>query len=590
MNLPEDIKSEILAYTLKNSLEHGGKPSHQAILGKILANHPELKANIPVIQKLIDELIQYVSTLSIDKQQKEFEKYSGYIIFKPQIEEKNTFLPELPNRPSTVVTRFAPNPDGPIHIGNLRAAVLSHSYARMYKGKFVLRLEDTDPKVKPPMISAYEWIKQDLIWLGLNWDEFYIQSDRFEIYYEYALKLTEKDDAYVCECSPEEFRSFKMSGKNCPHRSRTDSVAFLQKMIAGLVKEGKAVLRLKTSMDNPNPALRDPPLMRVINTEVTPHPRVGAKYKAFPLYNFSAAIDDSLMGITLVLRGKEHLTNSVIQASIQEKLGLKKPITVEFGRLNLEGYILSKSKIKKSLRTQEFRSDWPTMSDGWDDPRLATVMGLRRRGIQPRALVELMLEVGPKPVDASISWDNLAAINRRIIEPVAKRFFAVFNPQTLTIRDVSVGGQSVSAKVKVHPSRPELGERKIELPIKDGCVSLMVAKSDLEDTPKMVRLMDLFNVEIQKTTDNGIVGYYKSTDVEEARRNKYPIIQWVPITSFVSVEMYRADGLRLEKLTGTIESSVIQEPVGSMIQLVRIGYARIDANQGSTIRVVFTHD
>jgi glutamyl-tRNA synthetase len=594
MSLTEDVKLEILAYTLKNALEHEGKPLSQAILGKIIANHPQLKANISAIKMLIDDTVKYVLTLSLEQQQREYEKYSDYILdFKPNGGEKSNVLPELPNRPPVVVTRFAPNPDGPIHIGNLRAAVLSYSYARMYKGKFILRLEDTDPKVKPPMLSAYEWIKQDLIWLGLDWDEFYIQSDRIELYYEYALKLTDKGDAYVCECSPEEFKSYRLLGKSCPHRARTDSVSLLQKMISGLVEEGKAVLRLKTSMEDPNPALRDPPLLRIVNTNITPHPRVGAKYRVFPLYNFSAAVDDSLMGITLILRGKEHLTNSIIQGKIQEKLGLIKPMSVEFGRLNLEGYILSKSKIKNSLRSHEFLSDWPTMNDGWDDPRLATIMSLRRRGIQPQALVELMLEVGPKPIDASISWDNLAAINRRIIEPIAKRFFAVLNPQKLIVKGIPNGNPFISARIKVHPSRPELGERRIELPLQDGCASIMVAQSDLEGLPKIVRLMDLFNIEIQSLSEGGAVGYYKSKDVEEAKRNRYSIIQWVPTTDSVNMVMYKAVGLNLEKHIGVIESSITHEPVGSVIQLVRIGYARIDASRESnngSIRVVFTHD
>ena len=204
-----------------------------------------------------------------------------------------------------------------------------------------------------------------------------------------------------------------------------------------------------------------------------------------------------------------------------------------------------------------------------------------------------MLEVGPKPIDASISWDNLAAINRRIIEPIAKRFFAVLNPQNLIVKGVPTENPFISAKIKVHPSRPELGERRIELPIQDGCASIMVAKSDLEGLPKTVRLMDLFNIEIQRLSESGAVGYYKSKEVEEAKRNRYPIIQWVPATDSVSMVMYKAVGLNLEKHTGIIEPSITHEPVGSVVQMVRIGYARIDASRESnngSIRVVFTHD
>jgi glutamyl-tRNA synthetase len=594
MPLTEDIKSEILAYTLKNAVEHQGKPLPQVVLGKIIANHPDLRSNVAELKDLIEETARYVANLPLEIQRKELLKFSAIVSGpKPREEPKQKLVPELPNRPPNVVTRFAPNPDGPIHIGNLRAAVLSYTYARIYNGKFILRLEDTDPKIKPPMLRAYDWIKEDLKWLGLNWDEFYIQSDRLDLYYEYAFKLTEKGDAYVCECPPDLFKSFKAMGKSCPHRSRSDSVSLLQKMISGGLEEGKAVLRLKTSMENPNPALRDPPLLRIINTNVTPHPRLGSKYKVFPLYNFSAAIDDSLMGVTLVLRGKEHMTNGLIQSEIQERLGLASPLTVEFGRLNLEGYILSKSKIKSSLRSNEFQSDWPSMNDGWDDPRLGTIMSLRRRGIQPQALVQLMLEIGAKPIEATISWDNLAAYNRRIIEPEAKRFFAVIRPKTLRVRGVP-SDSVIKAKIKIHPSRPELGEREIIVPVADGSIQVLISSSDAEGLPKEVRLMDLFNVVIEHSTEDGVEARFKSRDIQEAKLNKYPIIQWVPNSSFVGLEIYKADGLKLEKLIGAIERSVLTEPLGSIIQLIRIGYARIDginsiANK-TLIRMVYTHD
>lgn len=593
MELPAEIREKIMAYTLKNALEHNGMPLPQAVLGKIIASEPQLREKIFLVKAEVDRAVRYVSTLTLEEQKKEFEKYSTYIEFKPKTAQKQKQLPELPNPPSKVVTRFAPNPDGPIHMGNLRAAVLSHAYARMYNGIFILRFEDTDPKTKPPLLNAYEWIKEDLKWLGLDWDELYIQSDRLEIYYEYAAKLVEKDAAYVCECLPDEFKSYKLLGKACPHRSRTDSLKLLQKMVSGEIGEGKAVLRLKTSMEDPNPALRDPPLLRVIDTNKTPHPRTGTKYKAFPLYNFSAAVDDSLMGVTLVLRGKEHLTNSIIQAAIQERLGLQKPLTIEFGRLNLEGYILSKSKIKSSLRSKEFQTDWPTLYDGWDDPRLATVMSLRRRGIQPKALVELMLEVGPKPVDASISWDNLAAINRRIVEPIAKRFFVVFDPIRLVVSGLPINSGEITATVKVHPSRPELGDRKISLPVRRGEVIVVVPRSDIAQN-REVRLMDLFNIKIKELSDDGASAIYKSKDLEEARLSKYPIIQWVPEQNNVRAVMYKPEGLKLNKLEGVAEPAIKNEIVGSIVQLVRIGYARIDANQKADsewlVRFVYTHD
>lgn len=583
-----DLDYEIYAETLFNAIEHNGKASTQAVLGKILAKHQELRSKVKEILKIVEQFTIKVNSLSYEEQKIELEKYKSYLSIKQKPQEEKD-LPDIPNRPERVVTRFAPNPDGPLHIGNLRAAVLSYKYAKKYGGKFILRFEDTDPKIKPPLLKAYDWIQEDLKWLGLEWDELYIQSDRLELYYEYARRLIANDDAYVCECTQEVFKNYKNSGLACPHRDRKDSLVLFEKMIAGNIEEGKAVLRLKTSMHESNPALRDPPLMRVIDTRKNPHPRIGSKYYVFPLYNFSAALDDSLMGVTLIFRGKEHLTNSLIQTEIQKKLGLSTPFSIQYGRLKLEGYILSKSKIRSTILSGQL-IDFPSFCDGWDDPRLATLMALRRRGFQPKALIDLIIDVGFKPSEATISWDNLATLNRRVVEPKANRLFLTLDPVKLVVRNVPKELSEI-VELPLHPSYPAMGFRKIKLKIIENTIDVYISGSDalsLKPGDKL-RLMELFNIKIFGKDHEKLIADYESKSIEELGGQRVPIFQWVPANDSVRATLFIANGMNLYVKKGFIESSVRLIEKGSVVQLVRIGYARLD-ELSEEANLIFTHD
>ena len=581
---------EALAEALSNALNHGGRASEGAVLGRLIARHPELRPRIALLASEATKAVQRVNKMTTEEQAKVLSSISVKPLEPKHKDTGTRALPEIPGRPSEVVTRFAPNPDGPLHLGNLRAAVLSHEYARKYAGRFILRFEDTDPRTKTPMKEAYEWIKEDLDWLGIKWDEFHFQSDRFDIYYGYARRLIELNGAYVCSCSKEKFLIYKETKRACPHRIRKDSGEIFEKMVSGDIGEGDAVVRLTTSMSDPNPALRDPPLLRVIDSRAHPHPRLGSKYSVFPLYNFSAAVDDSLMGITLIFRGKEHQVNSIIQTSIQKKLNLTIPVSVQYGRLKLEGLILSKSKIRKALTSGEFSDGLSGNHMGWDDPRLGTVMALRRRGFDPRTFIELMIEVGPKPTEATISWDNLAGINRRFIEPLAKRFFAVFEPSVLRVTNVS--GPGITARVPIHPSKPDLGSRIIEISADSGQIDVHVASSDvgLIKERELFRLMDLMNARYTGADGYAQTARYEKGSPSEVKAAGGPIIQWVSATNSVKAVLYKAEGTALRTLEGMAEKALAEEAVGAEVQLVRLGYARIDSNSEGKVTLVYTHD
>jgi len=193
----------------------------------------------------------------------------------------------------------------------------------MYHGLFYLRFEDTDPRLKKSALPFYDFIREDLTWLGCKWDREFIQSDRVPIYYEHVEKLLKEEHAYVCTCPREEFREKVTARKSCPCRdlASEEQLARWKRMLDGTYGEGKAVVRIKTDMNHPNPAVRDWPAFRIIDAEKHPHPRVRSKYRVWPLYNFACGVDDHLLGVTHIIRGKEHLTNQTRQKYMYQHFG-----------------------------------------------------------------------------------------------------------------------------------------------------------------------------------------------------------------------------------------------------------------------------
>jgi glutamyl-tRNA synthetase len=490
-------------------------------------------------------------------------------------------LPPLQNaeKYKEIVTRFAPNPDFALHLGSIRAVILSHDYAKMYNGKFLLRFEDTDPRLKRSSLEYYDAIRDDLRWLRCIWDGEVVQSERFQIYYEIAENLLRQGDAYVCTCEREEFHRRITAGQACPCRPKSpaENLQEWQKMLSGELGEGKAVVRIKTEITHPNPAVRDWPGLRVIDPTLHPHPRVGSKYRVWPLYNFSAGIDDHLMSVTHIFRGKEHLTNAIRQSYLYKALGWTYPEAIHYGRLKAVGFSLSKSLMVKQLEEGEVKS--------YSDPRLPTLAALRRRGYSPNSLRKIVYEIGPRPVDATLSWDNINATDRKEIDREAHRYNFVLNPIML---DVSGVPRDFEAHLPLHPERPELGNRTLKVHAQDGTSHLWLSTNDRAafEKSKMVRLMELFNVELESATAGTIRARFHSQDYAEARKLKAPVIQWLPESQHIPFECVMPDATPQR---GLVEQNILSEPVGSVVQMVRIGFARIDSKDESSIVVYFSH-
>jgi len=567
MSETKKLEETIRKHSLMNAYLHKGKAQPQIVLGKVLGELPRYRGKAKEILEIVNGIVEEVTKLSVEEQKKLImENWPWLLEEKPKPEKK--VLPPLPNADKypKVITRFSPNPDCALHLGSARAIVLSWKYAKMYNGEFYLRFEDTDPRYKRPQPEFYDLIREDLEWLGCKWDKEIIQSDRLEIYYEYAKKLLENGYAYVCTCKPENFREKILASKACSCRNQPSEIQLekWEKMLGGNYNEGEAVVRIKTDLNHPNPAVRDWPALRIIDTEKFPHPRVGSKYRVWPLYNFSCGLDDHLLGITHIIRGKEHLTNELRQKYLYRYFGWEYPESIHYGRLKITGAVLSKSKIKLGIENGTYTD--------YGDPKLATLLALRRRGIKPQAIIEMMVEVGVKPVDVTLSWENLYAINRKIVDPEANRYFFVSNPIQLEISEVE---KPYLVKLYLHPDYPERGFRTFQIQPKNGKVKFYVSNTDLQilQPQKVVRLMGLFNIQVKNVENGKVEAKFHSETYEEAKKFHASLIHYIPFGEGFPATIIMPDGSNVE---GLVETSCKKLKPSEIVQFERFGFVRIE--------------
>lgn len=341
-------------------------------------------------------------------------------------------------------------------------------------------------------------------------------------------------------------------------------------MLSGGYAEGQAVVRVKTDLEHPNPAVRDWPALRVIDTKKYPHPRVGSKYIVWPLYNLAAGLDDHLMGMTHIIRGKEHYTNMVRQKYMYEHLGWKYPEAIHYGRLKITGAFLSKSKIVQGINEGIY--------SGFDDPRLGTFAALRKRGITPEAIKKMIIDVGTKSNDVTLSWENLFSYNRKILDATSNRYFFVPEPVELKVLQVP---KTFHARLPLHPEKPEWGFREYSVTpnVDDKAVVFWVAKKDAEEMEngKVVRLMGLFNVKIANKTGNSVTAKFASESYDDVRKIKAQLIQWIPKGSEFPCQVVMPDASVTE---GFAESACKKLKPEAIIQFERFGFTRIsEVNQ-----------
>jgi len=544
-----DKSNLILKYALKNASEYNGKANFGSVLGKILSEKPELKQNIKELSKEIIGIIKKINSMKLNDINKALSKYEFH-----EVKREKHVLPELKNVDGNVVTRIAPYPSGPLHIGNARPAILNDEYAKMYKGEMLLVIDDTiGSEEKPILKEAYKLIPESLKWLDTKFSKIYYKSSRLEIYYKYAEELIKLDKAYVCFCKSETLRENRAKGIECDCRGNNvdENLKNWKKMFK--MKEGKVALRIRTNMQHPNPAFRDRVIFRISNRT---HPKVGKKYKVWPLLDFSWAIDDYLLGITHIIRGKELMMESEMEKYIWDIFNWKHREIIHTGLLQLLGIKLSKSKSREEVVSGKYF--------GWDDPRTFSLQSLKRRGILPEAIRKFVLSFGLNQNEITVPIETLYIENKKLIDKTSRRYFLVINLKKITIKDAP----KLKVKAPLHPEHNygnRIFETNTEFYIQDDLIK-----------NKTYRFMHLFNFKNNK---------FISKDYD--KELNAIMLHWLPVSkNLIKVKVLMEDG---KYINGLGEKDLSKVRINGVVQFERNFFARLDKKSKNELVFWYTH-
>ncbi|MFQ2366815.1 glutamine--tRNA ligase [Aeromonas enteropelogenes] len=450
---------------------------------------------------------------------------------------------------TSVHTRFPPEPNGYLHIGHAKSICLNFGIARDYQGQCNLRFDDTNP-VKED-IEYVESIKQDVQWLGFQWNgEICYSSDYFDKLHGYAVELIEKGLAYVDELTPEQMREYRGTltapGKNSPFRDRSveENRALFEKMKNGEFAEGTACLRAKIDMASPFMVMRDPVIYRI---KFAHHHQTGDKWCIYPMYDFTHCISDALEGITHSICTLEFQDNRRLYDWVLDNITIDcHPRQYEFSRLNLEYTVMSKRKLNLLVTEKHV--------DGWDDPRMLTVSGLRRRGYTPASIREFCKRIGVTKQDNIVEMSMLEACIREDLNENAPRAMAVLNPVKVVIENLAAD-EVLTAPA--HPSKAEMGTRELNF-----TREIFIDEADFKEEAnkqfkrlvlgKEVRLRNAYVIKaerVEKDADGKVTCIYCSYDADtlgkdpaDGRKVK-GVIHWVSATHSLPAEVRLYDRL-----------------------------------------------
>ena len=497
---------------------------------------------------------------------------------------------------SGVITRFPPEPNGHLHIGHAKSICLNFGVAKEFGGKTFLRFDDTNPlKESEEYVSA---IQADIEWLGFQWSDITFASDHFEEIYQYAVDLISEGKAYVCSLSPEEIRvtrgTLKEPGVDSPFRARSvaENIDLFKRMRDGEFKEGEHVVRLKIDMSSPNINLRDPVIYRIIHAS---HHRTGDDWCIYPMYDFTHCICDALESISHSLCTLEFEDHRPLYDWVLDNISVNyHPPQIEFSRLGLEYTVMSKRLLNR-LVDEKF-------VDGWNDPRMPTISGLKRRGVPARAIRDFCDRIGVTKQDNTVEMNLLEFCIRADLEKTAPRGMCVLNPLKVVLTNLPEGEIELLS-ADWHPQNPELGSREILFGR-----NLYIEKEDfLEDPPAkfkrltlggMVRLRYGFIIRCDEAIydETGGLTHLNCTYFPESRSGQDKsglkasgVIHWVDANSceLVSVRQYgrlfdvpmpksadfvdHIDKNSLVESQGLLEKAVMEKDI-ERIQFERIGY------------------
>ena len=507
---------------------------------------------------------------------------------------------------SGVFTRFPPEPNGYLHIGHAKSICLNFGLAKSYSGTCNLRFDDTNPSKEET--EYVESIKEDVNWLGFEWDNLHFASDYFDQLYEWAEKLILDGNAYVCDLSGEQTREYRGTatepGKNSPNRDRTveENLDLFRRMKAGEFADGERTLRAKIDMASPNFNMRDPVMYRILRAH---HHRTGDKWCIYPMYDWAHGQSDSMEGITFSICTLEFEHHRPLYDWFCEKLEIHHPRQIEFARLNLTYTVMSKRKLLQLVNEKHV--------SGWDDPRMPTISGLRRRGYTPESIRNFCADVGVAKFNSTIDVVRLENSIREHLNAIAPRRMAVLDPLKLTITNWPDDKVEMCEAVN-NPGDDSAGSREVPF-----CGSLWIEQADFrEEAPRKffrlkkggaVRLRGGYIVDctdVVKDDDGNVIEVLCTYDPETrsgqdtSGRKVKGTIHWVSAdhASEVEVRNYdrlfsvenpdaaeegktfldylNADSLSVSK--AYIEPELTKASVGDRVQFERLGYYIVDSD------------
>lgn len=514
---------------------------------------------------------------------------------------------------TSVHTRFPPEPNGYLHIGHAKSICLNFGIAQDYQGQCNLRFDDTNPEKED--IEYVESIKKDVNWLGFEWDgEVCYSSDYFDKLHGFAIELINKGLAYVDELSPEQIREYRGTltepGKHSPYRDRSveENLELFDKMKNGEVEEGKMCLRAKIDMASPFMVMRDPVLYRV---RFATHHQTGDKWCIYPMYDFTHCISDALEGITHSLCTLEFMDNRRLYDWVLDNITIDcRPRQYEFSRLNLEYTVMSKRKLNQ-LVTEKLVS-------GWDDPRMPTISGLRRRGFTPASIREFCKRIGVTKQDNTIEMSSLESCIRDDLNDIAPRAMAVLDPVKVVIENFD--GATEMLEIANHPNAPEMGNRQVPF-----TRELYIEREDFREEAnkkykrlvlgKEVRLRGAYIIKaerIEKDEAGNITTIFCTYDNDTLGKNPADgrkvkgVIHWVSAEAGVPAEFRLYDRLftvpnpgaaedfvsvinpeSLVVLKGFVEPALVSAEAEKAYQFERMGYFCADSKDSSAESLVF---
>ena len=510
-----------------------------------------------------------------------------------------------------VQTRFPPEPNGYLHVGHAKAICIDFGAAQKYGGTCNLRFDDTNPiKEDTEYVDA---IKEDIEWLGFKWDKVLFASDYFDAIYDCAVKLIEKGKAYVCELSADEIRTYrgtlKEPGKNSPYRDRSieENLDLFKRMTNGEFPDGSKVLRAKIDMSSPNLNMRDPVIYRILRAH---HHRTGDKWCVYPMYDFAHPISDTVEGVTHSLCSLEFEDHRPLYDWVLRELDFEHPSRqIEFARLNLNYTLTSKRKCLRLVKDG--------IVSGWDDPRMSTICGMRRRGYTPAAIKDFCFRIGVSKTNSVVDMDLLEHCIREDLNKTAPRVMAVLRPLKVIV-DNYPDDMVEEIEVEVNPEDPSMGTRIVEF-----SKELYIEQEDFMENPpkKYFRLFPGNEVRfksayfltctgVDKDEDGNVTAVHCTYDPEskggqspDGRKVK-GTIHWVSAAHAIDAEVRLYDRLfkvenpsdetgvesftdnlnpdSMEILTGCkLESSMKDLAPGSKFQFLRLGYFCVDPDSSS---------